>query len=157
MIHLAATGTYSVDFNAIKFFGDYASATLWHGEDSANNANTVTINGSNGCNAVASEFEKTGTPQGVVVVSNPVTLTLTGLKVNSEVRIYQHNTTTEIDGVEDSGTSFAFSYDYQDNYFVDIVVHNLGYLYWRLDNYQLAATSAPLPVSQQIDRQYTNP
>lgn len=77
LAHLDDTGTYTVTFDAVKYFGSYASATLWHGENSANNTNTVTISAANQANPAAAEFENTGTPAGTVAVSNDVTLKVT--------------------------------------------------------------------------------
>ena len=93
----------------------------------------------------------------VNVVSNQVTLTLTGLQSNSEVRIYSAGTTTELAGVENSGTSFQYTYTYAASTCVDIVVHNINYVYYRVENYELGSGNASLPISQIFDRNYSNP
>jgi hypothetical protein len=80
-------------------------------------------------------------------------LTLTGLQANSEIRIYQAGTTTEIDGVENSGTTFATTTSESS---VDIVVHALGYEYRRLNGVD-TSQNLTLPISQRIDRNYSNP
>ena len=80
-------------------------------------------------------------------------LTLTGLQTNSEVRIYQSGTTTEIDGVENSGTTFATTTSESS---VDIVVHALGYEYQRLNGVD-TSQNLTLPISQRVDRNYSNP
>jgi len=80
-------------------------------------------------------------------------LTLTGLKANSEVRIYEAGTTTEIDGVENSGTTFATTTSASS---VDIVVHALGYEYQRLNAVD-TSQNLTLPISQRLDRNYSNP
>jgi hypothetical protein len=80
-------------------------------------------------------------------------LTLTGLKVNTEVRIYEAGTTTEIDGVENSGTTFATTTSESS---VDIVVHALGYEYQRLNAVD-TTENLTLLISQRIDRNYSNP
>jgi hypothetical protein len=80
-------------------------------------------------------------------------LTLTGLKANSEVRVYQAGTTTEIDGVENSGTTFATTTSASS---VDIVVHALGYEYQRLNGVD-TSQNLTLPISQRADRNYSNP
>lgn len=77
LVHLNTAGTYTVNFDAMKFFGNYASATLWHGENSANNTNTVTVSATNQANPSATEFNNTGIPAGTIVVSNDVNLTIT--------------------------------------------------------------------------------
>jgi hypothetical protein len=80
-------------------------------------------------------------------------LTLTGLQANSEVRIYQAGTTTEIDGIENSGTTFATTTSQSS---VDIVVHALGYEYQRLNGVD-TSQNLTLPISQRVDRNYKNP
>ena len=80
-------------------------------------------------------------------------LTLTGLKTNTEVRIYEAGTTTEIDGVENSGTTFATTTSASS---VDIVVHALGYEYQKLNAVD-TSQNLTLPISQRADRNYSNP
>jgi len=93
----------------------------------------------------------------VNVVAGQVTLTLTGLVVNTEVRIYTAGTTTELDGVENSGTSFAFTYTFTASTFVDIVIHNIEYDYIKLEDVLLGSSNANLPIQQSKDRWYNNP
>jgi hypothetical protein len=90
----------------------------------------------------------------VNVIENQVTLTLTGLQANSEVRIYSAGTTTELAGIENSGTTFQYTYTYQASTFVDIVVHSINYVYFRAANFELGASNASFPVSQIFDRNY---
>jgi hypothetical protein len=85
------------------------------------------------------------------------TLTLTGLVANSEVRIYAHGTTTELTGVENSGTTFSYQYAYAASTYVDIVIHKADYKYYRVDNYLLGSGDASLPIAQIFDRNYNNP
>jgi len=80
-------------------------------------------------------------------------LNLTGLKANSEVRIYEAGSTTEIDGIENSGTTFATTTSASS---VDIVVHALGYEYQRLNAVD-TSQNLTLPISQRLDRNYSNP
>lgn len=92
------------------------------------------------------------------VVNASALVTLTGLVVNSEVRAYLGTdpaTVTEIDGVEDSGTSFSFSQSAagQAGY---IVIHALDHLNQSI-NLVYASTDQTIPIQQQVDRQYENP
>ena len=80
-------------------------------------------------------------------------LTLTGLQTNTEVRIYEAGSTTEIDGIENSGTTFATTTSASS---VDIVVHALGYEYQRLNAVD-TSQNLTLPISQRLDRNYSNP
>ena len=89
---------------------------------------------------------------------NLVNFTLTGLQANTEVRVYLTGTTTELFGVENSGTTFTNQYLHTgSNFGVDIVVHHQQYEAIRLENIVLTATAASIPIQQQFDRQYSNP
>ena len=115
---------------------------------------TLTINVGAGYTTPTVKNDGTGT---VNVVSGQVTLTLTGLKVNTEVRIYSAGTQTELTGVENSGTSFAYTYTYVPSTEIDIVVHNISYQYIKLTNVLLGSGDASLPIQQIPDRWYDNP
>jgi hypothetical protein len=85
------------------------------------------------------------------------TLSLTGIKENSEVRIYHSGTTTELAGIENSTTTFDYEYVYSAGTYVDIVILHLDWDYYRIDNYLLPSTGATLPIAQITDRVYSNP
>ena len=89
----------------------------------------------------------------------PSVLTLTGLKTNTEVRIYTAGTTTELGGVENSGTSFQYEYQHDrvTDPVVDIVIHSLGYEYIKLKNVVLGINDSSIPIQQRIDRNFSNP
>ena len=85
-------------------------------------------------------------------------LTLTGLKINSEVRVFDANTTTEVAGMEDitSGT-FTWEFDPTEHPSgVDISIMSLGYQNMRITGVTLPLADVTIPVQQQIDRQYAN-
>lgn len=84
-------------------------------------------------------------------------VTLTGLKANSEVRIYQSGTNTELAGVENSGTAFTYNYEYTTDFDVDYVIFSLGFLPVRATGLTLSNTNNTIPVQQFIDRVYNNP
>lgn len=77
MVHLTPAADYSTSFDAIKFFGSYASSTIWHGENSGTNAD-VTISPTNDANPTAAEFENTAS--GTVAVSNPAVTATVNVK-----------------------------------------------------------------------------
>lgn len=91
------------------------------------------------------------------IIAAQIVLTLTNLVVNTEVRIYEAGTLTELAGVENSGTTFGYNYTFAPSTFVDIVVHNIDYQYIKLFNIELGASNASLPIQQRFDRNYTNP
>ena len=80
-------------------------------------------------------------------------LNLTGLQANTEIRVYDAGTTTELAGVENSGTSFTATLVQSS---VDIVVLSLGYEYQKLKNVN-TSQNLTLPIQQRVDRSYSNP
>ena len=92
-----------------------------------------------------------------VVIENVVTLTITGLQPDSEVRVYRESDGVELGGTESSTETFVLSYDYVGDTDVFIVVHHLNFRYLRITGVTLTAEDAVLPVQQQVDRVYNNP
>lgn len=142
-IQIATTGTK--DFIGITLSGNTFDLNNTSGA-------SVTVNVSGGGTASGVTF--TGSS---VTVQASATLTLTGVVDGSEVRIFAHGTQTELYGLEGKAPGVNPAYSYTSPQPVDIVVHNVDYNYFRLDNYQLAASDATLPISQVFDRNYRNP
>ena len=115
---------------------------------------TLTITATAGSDPATYEITGSGTS---VTINNSKTLTLSGLVANSEVRIYRTGTTTEEDGVENSTTSFAYSYNYPTGWNIDIVIHKADYEHIRITNYALGAADSTIPIQQRFDRNYSNP
>ena len=107
---------------------------------------TGTITLSNGGLIIGTATDSTGT-------TTVTTLTLTGLQTNSEVRVYDAGTTTEIAGVENSSTSFSANIEASS---VDIVIHSLGYEYQKIEGAD-TSVNLTLPIQQRVDRNYNNP
>lgn len=86
-----------------------------------------------------------------------VPLTITNLRNPSEVRVFEYNTTNEIDGAENvvSGT-FTTSIDVAAYPVVDIAVLSLGYQNLRYLSQSLN-DGLTLQAAQVVDRQYENP
>jgi hypothetical protein len=92
-----------------------------------------------------------------VTVNNNVTITLTGLKNPSEVRVFNQGTTTERSGTgAENVTTGTHAFSVPASTAVDIAVLSLGYQNLRILNYS-TASDASIPVSQVLDRQYANP
>jgi hypothetical protein len=112
----------------------------------------ITINLTGTSNATTKE-ESSGT---ITYVSSK-TLTLTGLKNPTEVRIYNAGTTTEIAGQENVTTgTFTTGIDAATYSSVDISIISLGYQNTRLLGVSMV-TDQSIPVQQVVDRQYLNP
>jgi hypothetical protein len=148
-IHMGAAGTYTFIGNTFTGYGASGEpdAAIYH--DSGGH---LVINVQDGdspgvYNVGGSTAE----------VNNPVILTLTGLVSGSEVRFYEAGTITELDGVENSSTSFDYPYTFAASTYVDIVIHHVDYVYLRVETFLLSATSSSIPIDQQFDRWYSNP
>lgn len=136
----------SLSFVGNKFTGYGANGTANSAIQFTATTGSVTVNVSGGGDI------PTYTTAGVVVnFISASTLTFTGVKNGSEIRIYQAGTTTELDGVESvTGGTFSSSISVGS---VDAVVFALGYLEVRY--YGLTTTSdLSVPVQQAVDRQY---
>ena len=95
----------------------------------------------------------TNTGPDITIVTS-ATLTLTGLIANSEIRVYTAGSTTELGGVENSGTSFSLAGITENS--VDIQIHALAHLNQRLTAVNTSANTS-IPITQLVDRQYLNP
>ena len=93
MLNLLTSGTYTVTMDNLQFFGDYSSATLWHGDLSSATLTTATGAASNGANPLATEFDKTGNASNTITIPNTVTVKVTcfdarALTVISGARVF---------------------------------------------------------------------
>jgi len=149
-ILITATGTYN--FNNIDFTGYGANGTT----DAAvynNSGGAVTINISGGTTPTV----RNGAGATTTIVA-AVTITLTGLEPDTEVRVYLDNAGengTEIAGVENSGTSFAFSAESGST--INIIINSLFYLPADIWGFVVPGSSTSIPIAQFPDRQYSNP
>jgi len=112
---------------------------------------TGTITLANGAEFNGTRTDTNGT------ITPPVTVTLSGLVANSEVRAYlgtNPTTAVEIDGVENSLSSFTFSHTVpgQSGF---IIVHALNYQHQKIP-VVFSNTNTTIPVQQILDRQYRN-
>lgn len=155
-IEITTPGTYAFDGNS---FTGYGADTTNDAAIYNNSGGAVTLNISN----ATSPTVRDGTGASTTVVQT-VNLTVTGIEENSEIRIFEAGTTTELDGSENVTTgSFIYSYDGADiGNDVDIRIFNLEYQPLNFIQSQgtaitLAAADSSLPVQQIPDRNYDNP
>tara|TARA_R110000772_G_scaffold5691_2_gene20360 strand:+ start:13098 stop:14684 length:1587 start_codon:yes stop_codon:yes gene_type:complete len=156
-IPTGATGTYIFTGN---LFDGYATASGSTGNEMIynNSGGLVTINvGSPG----DTPTYRNGTAA-TTVVNNNITVTLTGIKDGTEVRVYDTGTQSELAGIESAtggggidDREFAFSLGAA--LVVDIVVHNIDYEYLRLDAFTIPGSNSSVPIQQRFDRNYSNP
>ncbi len=148
-IEITTPGTSTLAGNTFSNFGsnDSASAAVYN-----NSGGAITLNISG---ALAPTI-RNGTGA-TTTINNTVTVTLTGLKDNTEVRIFDQ-AQNELAGTEDAtaGTtnnrSFAFSLEA--GLVVDIMIVSLSYENIRLEDYTIPASATSIPIQQIFDRNY---
>jgi hypothetical protein len=98
-------------------------------------------------------------------VNNNVSVTLTGMRDNTEVRVYdQSNPPVELAGIENAtvGTADNRSYTFSlsGGTLVDIVVFTVDWILPpnnRIEDFTVPGTDTSLPISQVFDRNFKNP
>jgi len=86
------------------------------------------------------------------------TFSLTGLKADSEVRVYSSATNEMLAGEESTGTTFSYNYVYGgSDVGVYVVIFHLAYKEIRLLGLTLSNSNQSIPIQQQVDRVYLNP
>jgi hypothetical protein len=98
---------------------------------------------------------------GATIIDNEKSVTFTGMKDNTEVRVYETGTTTEIDGIENatagSPDDRSFTWSANATTVVDYVIHNVSYEYIRVEGYTVGTVDTTIPIQQRFDRNYSNP
>ena len=89
-------------------------------------------------------------------ILEPSTLTLTDLKPDTEVRVFEAGGPLELAGAELATGTFVYDFDASTAGQVDIVIHALGHQNLIVENVDLSSGDVTLPIQQQIDRQYAN-
>lgn len=154
-ILITDTGTITFD-NFI--FSNYGASDTTDAAVYNNSGGAVTINITNGGDTPTI---RNGTGASTTVV-NAITLSLTNLIEDSEVRIYETGTINEIAGQESvTGGTFQYTYNYTPGTFVDIVIFKETYLFnepdGRIKNFELPNSNSSIPINQRFDRNYFNP
>jgi hypothetical protein len=151
-LELTTAGTYSFSKNV---FTNYAVIDGVTGNESVynNSGGLVTLNVTDALSPTIRNGAGATT-----VVNNNVAITFTGLKDNTEVRVYASGSITELAGIENvtAGTvddrSFTFSLAAGTS--IDYRIHNLDYEIIQIYAYSLPATATTLPFQQRLDRWY---
>ncbi len=110
---------------------------------------TLTWTNTNGADASIGSVPGGGT----ITFVNPATLNISGLIAGSEVRVFEAGTTTEVAGVESSGTSYSSSIDASS---IDVSILSTGYQNKKLKGVDMTGGDVSLVAGQLIDRQYVN-
>jgi hypothetical protein len=101
---------------------------------------------------------RNGSGASTTLISGVTTITLTGLKSNSEIRVYFDSSGvngTEIDGTDSSSTSFSFSTTASS--LINIMINHVSYLPADIWQFTVPSDNTSIPISQVVDRQYLNP
>lgn len=156
-IEITSASVSSFTFTNNSFVGSYGGDGSNDAAIYNNSGKAIVINVSGGDTPTIRNGAGAST-----TVNNTVTLTLTNIISDSEVRIYSAGTTTELDGQESVvGGTFQFSYTYATNFLVDIVVFKETYKFnepeGRIANFELPNGNSSIPINQQFDRNYNNP
>jgi hypothetical protein len=162
------------DTHAIEFPSGFTTGSIdltdidFSGYSVSNNVNSsvlnflgttgsVTVNVSGGSGTVS--YKTAGTTISIV---NSVTVTLTGLKDNTEVRVMAAGSNTnELAGTENATAgspddrTYAFSLTASTS--VDIYIVNVTYENVELYSYTIPGSATSLPIQQRFDRNYLNP
>jgi hypothetical protein len=92
------------------------------------------------------------------IIAGLVTITLSNLQPNTEIRVYEDDfgqNGDEIDGIENSSTSFSFSVE--EGKTINIIINNLFFLPADIWGFIVPSSNTTIPISQFPDRQYFNP
>ncbi len=153
-IRITTAGTYTFNGNTFTGFGAIGTNFAAIFNDSGGLV-TLNITGGGGTPTYRNGAGATTT------VNNNVTVTLTGLRDLTEIRVYTSGTTTEVAGIEDATAGSAdarmFAFALAGGSVVDIRIHNKTYEALSILTYTIPTSDASLPISQRFDRNYSNP
>ena len=148
-ILITSPGTYTLTRFTFNGYGADGStdAAVYN-----NSGGAVTLNLSGGGTGISVRNGASATTD----IQNVQTFTLTGLVPNTEVRVYRKSDGVELAGVENSGTTFSFDYNYTGDVPVDVFIHNIEYVWIGIES-TLTANGVTIPIQQRFDRNYVNP
>ena len=154
-VQVVQSGSYSWTNNIVSGY-ETANGTTGN-EVIYNNTNgQVTINKSGGTGTVSYRNGGTST----TTINATVSVTLTGLKDNTEVRVLAFGTNTELAGIENATAGVSgsreFTFSLSAATSTTVKIHSLLYEHISLD-YVVPSSPTDLPVQQRFDRNYLNP
>lgn len=154
-LEITSAGTYSFSGNSFTGYGasDTTDAAIYN-----NSGGAVTLDIAGGGDTPT---VRNGTSASTTV-NNNISITLTGMKDLTEVRVFEAGSTTvELAGIEDAtaGTvdDRSFTFTLSAGVFVDIYFENLTWIADTIENFEVPVADASIPVAQRQDRVYSNP
>lgn len=122
-------------------------------------AGALTINSSAGSDLQTNSYRNTG--GGSVTINNNVAVTFTGMRDNTEVRIYSAGTSTELAGIENatagSPDDRSFTASIAASTSVDYTLVNNNYEIIRVEGFTWPTADQNIGIQQRLDRNYSNP
>jgi hypothetical protein len=88
-----------------------------------------------------------------VIVQTPSTITVSGFVDGSDITIIEHGTNTILDDANNQTSPYSLSVEVNS---VDVVVQSLGFNYVRINDVD-TSSDAFVPITQEVDRTYSNP
>lgn len=147
-IRITSPGTYS--FTGNKFF-NYGSSNTGSAAIFNDSGGLVTLNISGGGSTPS---YRNGVSSNTVI-NNTVSLTLTGLKPNSDIVIIEAGTTNQLVDIDQNpDADYVYSYSYAANTRIDVGIFLNGYVPYYVRNYLLEPADSSLPIAQVIDRNF---
>lgn len=141
-----------IDFNGYSTSNNQGNSVL----NVLATTGTLTINVSGGSGTVSYD-----TAGATVSIVNAVNVTFTGMRDDTEIRIFAAGTETELAGIEEAtdGTTDnrSFTAAISAGTVVDYRIVNLAYKIIEVYNFTWPTSTQSLPIQQQIDRNYNNP
>jgi len=154
-IQVVTTGSYTFAGNV---FTDFTSGSLSGSAllfDPPGGTGDLTLNITSGGNTPSFINLSSGT----VTINNNISITLTGMKDNTEVRVMESgsNPPVELAGIENAtdGTTDnrSFTFALPSSTVVDINIVNLQYVIQRINAFTIT-TDTEIPIQQSLDRSY---
>lgn len=148
-------GSFSWTDNVVE---GYAAVTGSTGNEVIYNTSggAVTINVSGGSGTIS--YRNLGAA--TTTINSTVSVTLTGMRDQTEVRVLEFGTNTELAGIENAtdGTvdDRSFSFSLSAATATSIKIHSLQYEHISID-YTIPSDAASIPIQQRFDRNYLNP
>ena len=122
-----------------------------------NSGGAVTINVSNGGD---SPTYRNGT-SATTTVNNNIAVTFTGMRDNTEVRVYDAGDGSQISGIENATAggvdNRSFTWTDAAANVVDYVIHHETYENIRVEGFTVPSSDSSIPIQQRLDRNYNNP
>ncbi len=122
-------------------------------------AGALTISSSDGSDLQTDSYDDAG--GGGVTIQNNISVTFTGMKDNTEVRIYTAGTSTELAGIESatSGTTDnrSFTASLAAATSVDYTLVSTSYEIIRVEAFSWPTSASSIPIQQRVDRNFSNP